>query len=173
MINWENVEFKNEKRFLSNMYPCKIVFEEIHKIKGMFPDVPFDGLSYGSSEHIYMAMKSENPLWHKIIQAMEEPRETKKAARKQLQTGLLFETEDVFSFRSDWDDVKYEIMRAIVYLKFIQNKHLADQLITLDGYIEERNDWNDTYWGTCEDIGENNLGKILMEVRDYLLNKKV
>jgi len=173
MINWENVEFKNEKRFLSNMYPCSIIFEEIDEIKGMFSNIPFDGETYGSSEHIYMAMKSNNPLWHKKIRGMDEPHKTKTAARKYLQKDLLFETEEVFSFREDWDEVKYEIMKAIIYLKFIQNKYLANQLINIEGYIEERNDWNDTYWGTYDGNGENNLGKILMEVREYLKNIRI
>lgn len=36
MINWDNVEFKNEKRFLSNMYPCKIIFDVDEILKKAF-----------------------------------------------------------------------------------------------------------------------------------------
>ena len=39
---------------------------------------------------------------------------------------------------------------------------------TGDTYLEEGNTWNDTFWGVCNGVGENNLGRILMEVREEL-----
>ena len=36
---------------------------------------------------------------------------------------------------------------------------------TQNKYLEETNHWNDTFWGVCNGIGENMLGKILMEIR--------
>jgi hypothetical protein len=36
---------------------------------------------------------------------------------------------------------------------------------TQNKYLEETNHWNDTFWGVCNGIGENRLGKILMEIR--------
>ena len=38
--------------------------------------------------------------------------------------------------------------------------------------LREENNWNDKIWGTCNGIGENNLGKILMELRDQLLENE-
>jgi predicted NAD-dependent protein-ADP-ribosyltransferase YbiA (DUF1768 family) len=36
--------------------------------------------------------------------------------------------------------------------------------------LEERNAWGDTDWGTdINGVGENNLGKILMKVREKLI----
>lgn len=32
--------------------------------------------------------------------------------------------------------------------------------------IIEVNNWGDTYWGVCNGIGDNHLGKILMKIRD-------
>lgn len=32
----------------------------------------------------------------------------------------------------------------------------------------ERNTWGDTFWGVYDNKGENNLGKILMKVREGL-----
>ena len=32
----------------------------------------------------------------------------------------------------------------------------------------EGNFWGDTFWGICDGVGENNLGKILMRVRKEL-----
>jgi predicted NAD-dependent protein-ADP-ribosyltransferase YbiA (DUF1768 family) len=30
----------------------------------------------------------------------------------------------------------------------------------------EGNTWHDTFWGVCDGIGENNLGRLLMKIRD-------
>jgi len=166
-FDWSKVEFKDEKRFLSNMYPCEIKFEINEKLKSLFPNVDFDGEVYGSSEHIYMAMKSKSKVWQKKIRDLDEPRKTKTLSRKALKTDILFETEDHFILRDDWDEIKVEVMRAILYLKFAQNKDLQDKLLSIDGYIEERNDWGDVFWGTDDGVGKNMLGICLMEVRAY------
>ena len=56
----------------------------------------------------------------------------------------------------------------LVILKFTQNPELLKRLKQIKGPISEENTWGDTFWGICEGKGENNLGKILMEVRDSL-----
>jgi predicted NAD-dependent protein-ADP-ribosyltransferase YbiA (DUF1768 family) len=30
------------------------------------------------------------------------------------------------------------------------------------------NYWNDKFWGICKGVGENHLGKILMQIRDEI-----
>jgi len=32
----------------------------------------------------------------------------------------------------------------------------------------EGNTWGDTYWGVCRGRGSNNLGKLLMKIREVL-----
>lgn len=118
-----------------------------------------------------MAMKSKNPEWHKIIRNLEEPRDTKNLAKKVIQKGLLFETDNNFNLREDWEDVKLEIMEAILYLKFTQNPDLKEKLLETKGHIEERNDWYDVFWGTYNGEGENHLGKLLMKIRNFLLEE--
>ena len=39
---------------------------------------------------------------------------------------------------------------------------------TGDEYLEEGNTWGDRIWGTVNGKGQNNLGKILMRVREEL-----
>ena len=39
---------------------------------------------------------------------------------------------------------------------------------TEDMELIEGNSWGDTFWGVCDGVGENNLGKVLMRVRDRL-----
>lgn len=168
MINWANVEFKGEKRFLSNMFRTSVLFDKDSYIATLFKHVEFDGEEYGSSEHLYQALKSNDTRWHKLIREQEDPHKTKTLYRKCLtKTPDLFG--EKFGFRKDWDDVRKELMFIIVYLKFTQNKELRDKLLnTKDEILVERNDWGDTYWGECKGGGKNNLGKILMNIRSTL-----
>ena len=57
-------------------------------------------------------------------------------------------------------------MHTIVLSKFFKNVDLRYMLIgTGNMYIEETNNWGDTYWGVCNGVGKNVLGKLLMRVR--------
>jgi len=147
-VDWDKVEFKGEKRFLSNMYDCNIIYK---------------GKEYGSSEHIYQAMKSENREYQEYIRTLDEPKKTKKEADR-----LLDET---YEMREDWDEVKVALMEEILYLKFTQNPDLRDKLLATEGLIEEKNSWGDTFWGTCEGVGQNHLGRLLMKTRDKICFK--
>jgi predicted NAD-dependent protein-ADP-ribosyltransferase YbiA (DUF1768 family) len=66
--------------------------------------------------------------------------------------------------RSDWDEVKVEVMRALVRIKFSTDlqPHL---LSTGEAELVEGNWWGDQFWGVCDGKGENWLGRILMETR--------
>lgn len=71
--------------------------------------------------------------------------------------------------RHDWEKVKFDIMYEICKAKFSQNAELKDKLLaTGDEYLEEGNTWGDRIWGTVNGKGQNNLGKILMRVREEL-----
>ena len=60
-------------------------------------------------------------------------------------------------------------MYNICKLKFIQNPELGKLLLgTKDEELIEGNDWDDTFWGVCNGVGENHLGKTLMKIRDEL-----
>lgn len=132
--------FFNENRFLSNFYESSVTY---------------NGVTYGSSEAAYQAAKCKN---------MED---------RQRFVGVLANVAKklgrTIEIRDDWDDVKFNIMYEIVWLKFDQNDKLEKMLLdTGNRYLEETNYWGDTYWGVCKGIGENNLGKILMEIRDTI-----
>ena len=64
-------------------------------------------------------------------------------------------------------------MHEVVTAKFWQNKLFLRKLLdTQPMYIEEDNMWHDNFWGNCHcpqcagKIGQNHLGKILMQIRD-------
>lgn len=72
------------------------------------------------------------------------------------------------SLKPNWNTVRVSIMEEVVWAKFKQNPDLARKLVKVEGVIQEENYWNDTFWGVCNGEGENNLGKILMKIRDEL-----
>lgn len=130
-------DFTGEFYFLSNFYPIIIEYE---------------GFSYYSVEAAYQAAKTRNLLQRRPFTEMD--------ARKAKQKGKQLKV------REDWTEVKLGIMRELLQLKF-QDKELQGSLVaTFPHELVEGNVWYDFYWGICNEKGENQLGKLLMEVRD-------
>jgi len=161
--------FAYEHHYLSNFYACTIVY---------------GGIVYASTEHAYQAAKTLDPQRRKMLGLEMNPRLT-AASAKHIGRNL--------NIRPDWEEVKIQIMRELLWLKF-DNPTLKQKLIaTGDAYLEEGNWWHDTFWGVCHGkldgrtckkirlhqaadergeiadellhIGENRLGLLLMEVR--------
>lgn len=110
-----------------------------------------------SSEHAYQAAKSrEHEDWVLICKASVTPGQAKRIGKS-------------FAMRPDWEQIKFDVMLAIVREKFYQNQDLMDKLnATTPCQLEEGNAWGDKIWGISppgSGIGENLLGKILMQVR--------
>lgn len=72
--------------------------------------------------------------------------------------------------RDHWEDVRLDIMRRALELKFTIPDLKAMLLDTGDEELIEGNTWGDIYWGVCRGEGENNLGKLLMDVRRGLVS---
>lgn len=72
--------------------------------------------------------------------------------------------------REDWPWIKMGIMLDLVQRKFLDHPSLARALKdTGHAYLEEGNYWGDRFWGTVDGVGENHLGRILMQVRGELM----
>ena len=132
--------FRDSYFFLSNFYPC--TFE-------------YGGLTYGNAEAAFQAQKCMTEAEKRPFTALE-PVKAKRLGRK-------------VQLRPDWEEVKVEIMYAVVRAKFEQNGELRQRLLdTGDAYLAEGNTWNDTFWGVRASTGsgKNYLGQILMKLRD-------
>ena len=117
--------------------------------------VKFHGLRFRNNEAAFQSMKTSDREQFVNLRANE----AKRLGRK-------------VKLREDWESVKDNIMYEIVVEKFKQNQDLKFKLLdTGDAELVEGNWWNDTYWGVCEGVGENKLGKILMKVREELRNE--
>jgi ribA/ribD-fused uncharacterized protein len=130
----------NEYGYLSNFHLC---------------DIEFERDTYPSSENAFQAAKA---MW-----ADRDPFFTcTPQASKKLGKDLNINVDE-------WNNRKLDVMYRVLMCKFSQNEDLKEKLLnTGDKYLEETNWWNDTFWGVCNGHGENQLGKVLMEVRSEL-----
>lgn len=67
--------------------------------------------------------------------------------------------------RPDWADVRDDAMLTVLRAKFSDPKLRAWLLKTGDAEIEYNNTNGDYYWGVCNGVGRNKLGRMLMQVR--------
>jgi len=155
MIN----KFEGRYRFLSNFYPVEIEHQ---------------GIKYPSVEHFYVAMKVNDQQlingkyytpgdFREMIASIPDPGKIKRIGRSA-------------KLRSDWDQQKLKVMNWGVRQKFKQEPFKEMLLATGDQLLVEGNYWHDNFFGSCNcdkcgDSGENNLGKILMDVRNELKSK--
>ena len=87
-------------------------------------------------------------------------------------TGLAKKMGRSVSLRPDWEDIKDDIMLEGLYRKFADDE-LADWLVdTGDEELVEGNWWGDRYWGVCNGVGQNKLGKLLMKVRSEIKKER-
>ena len=142
-------KFDGEYAFLSNFYDC---------------EVTYNGITYKNTEAAFQAQKTTS-IPKRLEFANFNASQSKKEGRK-------------LALRQDWEEVKGQVMYEICLAKFTQNEDLKTKLLSTDGYhLIEGNYWHDNTWGncTCEKckniVGENKLGKILMQIREELKNE--
>ena len=136
-------EFKGPYAFLSNFYPSDIIHERA---------------KYPTAEHLFQALKTNDPTAREQVRLAGTPRLAKRLGRK-------------VALREDWNEAKDNVMRIVVEQKFLQNPDLKDRLVaTGNAVLVEGNWWGDTYWGVSlrTGQGENKLGEILQEIRASL-----
>jgi ribA/ribD-fused uncharacterized protein len=133
--------FQGEFRWLSNFWPC---------------EVELDGILYPSTENAYQAAKTLD-LEVRSFFVTCTPAKAKRKAKSLV-------------IRDDWDMVKVNIMRDLISQKFTVHNELGKKLIdTFPREIIEGNTWNDTFWGVCNGVGKNILGRLLMQRREELV----
>jgi ribA/ribD-fused uncharacterized protein len=140
-------KFYNENEFLSNFYPAKIYL---------------DGKGYPTIEHAYQAAKSLHLGDRNLISSLR-PDQAGKAKRLGKK----------FVLRSDWEDIKIEVMEKLLRQKFDQSALKQKLLNTGSQKLVEGNHWHDNYWGDCRCQrcggvinGLNMLGILLMKLRE-------
>lgn len=119
-----------------------------HLVKITMPD----GLTYPSTENAYQA--------HKLLSVDERIPFTNCSPGESKKMG------GTVNLRKDWELVKVDVMRTCLEAKFKDQDLMKMLKQTAPKYLEETNNWSDTYWGVCNGKGQNQLGRLLMEIRD-------
>ena len=132
--------FQGPYRFLSNFYPSYIDFE---------------GRRYWSSEAAYQAAKSSSEEVKDNFTRIDA-RDARRLGRR-------------IAIRSDWEEDKLNVMYRVLRAKFTEEPLRSKLLDTGDSHLEEANYWHDRFWGVYNGKGENHLGRLLMVVRDELM----
>ena len=125
--------------------------------------IEVDGFTYQTVEHAFQAYKTLDPSARKIIGSAETAGDAKQLGRK-------------VQLRRDWEHIKFKVMRSLLWRKFLDNPNLAHYLMATGTYeIVEGNTWHDNTWGSCTcakcgNKGRNQLGEMLMEIRQALVD---
>jgi ribA/ribD-fused uncharacterized protein len=137
--------FRGEKWFLSNMYPCPVEIQ---------------GKVYKCAESAYQSAKL----------ALDMPNRAYEQSKFLWWDGFQAKKEvKQFPLRTDWHTAKVRVMLRVLRAKFGQNQELATLLLaTGEEELVETNSWGDRFWGVCKGHGQNQLGKLLMQVREEL-----
>lgn len=136
----------NEKPYgiFSNLFKCPIEFE---------------GRLYPTAEHAYQAGKAQKTKVREWILAAPSPSLAAMAAH-----GLY--TWDIVPH---WNEIKFDRMRRVLLAKFTQHPQLrAILLSTGEKRLVEAGTTNNAVnrlWGEVGGVGQNMLGKMLMELR--------
>jgi len=133
------LEFQGENRWLSNFWPCQVIFE---------------GITFPSVENAYQAAKTT--LKHRDQFVSCTAGQAKRLGR-------------IVDIRPEWQSVKLEVMKGLIEQKFSKGSSLGVKLLSTGTcLIVEGNNWNDRFWGVCKGKGENNLGKLIMNQRSLI-----
>jgi ribA/ribD-fused uncharacterized protein len=140
-------QFRGAWAFLGNFHPAPLTWEGQH---------------YPTSEHAFNAGKTTEPDLRRWIAAAATPREAKRRGHQ-------------VRLRDGWDEtVRYEVMAGVLRAKFTDVPgRIASLLGTGNAALVEGNTWHDTHWGQCmcarhDGVGDNHLGRMLMELRTDL-----
>lgn len=131
--------FTDDYSFLSNSFPCTI---------------EIDGLKFNSAEAAFWSQRVKDINARRKYARLSP----NKAREKALQAVPI----------DDWDEVKDDIMRKVLKIKF-SNPDLKKKLLdTKVQNLYNNTTYRDEYWGIYMGKGNNKLGKLLMELRSSL-----
>lgn len=117
-----------------------------------------DDTHWASVEHYYQAQKYAGTDAFNRIRHASSPLKARKAGQDRSLVP-----------RDDWEDVKLDVMRKALFAKFDQNQRLQRMLIDTGDEELVHESTSDHFWGrSLDDVGQNELGKLLMSVRDDL-----
>ena len=157
-------------------FSSKDQFFELSNMAGQMP-IKVNGLIFNSTEALYQACKYDS-------KTICLPSDAKRGIDPNVFNRILFSKNAMGSkmtqkcavkaglVRSDWEDIKVDVMRWVLELKLQQHPYTFGKVLrsTGDKLIVERSR-KDTFWGCILDeekqifCGDNNLGLLLTDLR--------
>lgn len=131
------IDFRGEYRWLSNFAEAEVFY---------------DGQDYPTTEHAYQAAKTLDKEERKQVREAPTPGRARRLGQK-------------VTLRPGWHEIKLNVMRDLLKQKFKIPEYKKLLLDTGGHHLLEGNTWGDQFWGVCEGIGENHLGRLLMDIR--------
>lgn len=117
-----------------------------------------EGKFWKTSEHYFQAQKFPGTEHEEQLRLAKTPKDVATMGRDRKRP-----------LRTDWEEVKDDVMRKAVIKKFETHKDIRELLLSTGDEELVENTRDDYYWGCGTDgSGKNMLGKILMEVREKL-----
>src|SRR3972149_5158612 len=157
------MKFRGRYAFLSNFYPCVVHFT-CWSFPVSLPEVVGSGL--GGADH--------PPFFHPLFfPSVEHAYQAAKCQRiedmRAFMHGAPGEAKHLGRYvdrRPDWDQIRVQVMEYLLRQKFSVPGLTVKLKWTGTMDLVEENDWGDTFWGVYRGIGENQLGRMLMKIRE-------
>jgi N-glycosidase YbiA len=125
--------------------------------------IDLEGVIWSTSEHYYQAQKFVGTQYHHLCGQIRQ------AASPELAAAI--GRNPLHIVRSDWNLLKTNIMYRAVFTKFKSHSDLKALLLGTGEALIVENSPTDSYWGCGPDgLGQNQLGKVLMQIRQELRN---
>ena len=125
--------------------------------------IKIDGKSWPTTEHYFQAQKFVGTPYVEKIRMLPGPRDAFQLSRDPAVSRWR---------RGDWERVKDDVMLKALRVKFTENVGLREKLRETGERELVEHTSNDSYWGDGGNgLGQNKLGKLLMQVRRELKEK--
>lgn len=120
--------------------------------------IELDGRIWPTSEHYFQAQKFDDSEYQEKIRSTKSAMIAARLGRSRK-----------VPIKTDWNQIKDDVMRKAVRAKFMQHSEIGKQLVETGDALIIEHTRNDRYWGDGGDgTGKNMLGIILMEIREDL-----
>ena len=134
-------------------------------------DFEYKGRQYKTVEHAFQAQKNNDPEFQDLLTLGNDnylgddisiiKRQTNKSGMKKLKKTII----------DNWDTLQIGIMKDIIISYLDSNLEIKEKLINTGSKdLMYTGPGSDSFWGKVKNSGENNHGKILMDIRRDLSN---
>ena len=123
--------------------------------------IELDGNYWATAEHYYQANKYPEGDNRQAVRAVSDPHEAHRLGNRWYKRK-----------RPDFKKIKKVLMTRALYSKAVQHPSVAEYLLATGEQVLAENGLYDHYWGLGRDQrGDNQLGKIWMDIRQKLREK--